>query len=247
MSQCWPYCLVIVPAWRQDIVYKTPALPTLSPSLLLLSSSKCSGSAHISEDSSEIALLLVETYQLTTSHGLRIVWEFLEPFTLCGNFLGTIVASVAYFQFVTTVFGTLDGFGHQLYFVATVFGTLDGFGHQLHFVATIFGTLDGFGHQLHFVATIFGTFDGFGHRLQVANFWNLHLFSSCSCFAARPWRRIGLVFCGFVECPRCCWTTVPSLICRYSVLSGCMLPPLIVFTLSLSVQTVNAHFLHSTA
>ena len=40
--------------------------------------SECTGSTHISEDSSEIAFLLVENYQLTASVGLRIGREYLE-------------------------------------------------------------------------------------------------------------------------------------------------------------------------
>ncbi len=39
---------------------------------------RCKGSTHISEDSSEIAFLLVENYQLTAPVGLRIGREFLE-------------------------------------------------------------------------------------------------------------------------------------------------------------------------
>ena len=46
---------------------------------LFLSPSGCKGSKRISEDSSEIAFLLVENYSMTALSGLRIRKEFLEP------------------------------------------------------------------------------------------------------------------------------------------------------------------------
>ena len=45
---------------------------------LLISITECTGITHISEDSSEIAFLLVENYQLTAPVGLRVGWEFLK-------------------------------------------------------------------------------------------------------------------------------------------------------------------------
>ena len=50
--------------------------------LLFRNASECKGSTHISEDSSEIAFLLVENYQLTTSVGLRVGREYLEHIIL---------------------------------------------------------------------------------------------------------------------------------------------------------------------
>ncbi len=44
----------------------------------LPSPSKCKGFTRISEDSSEIAFLLVENYFMTTRYGLRFVSEFLK-------------------------------------------------------------------------------------------------------------------------------------------------------------------------
>ena len=44
----------------------------------LPSLSKCKGFTRISEDSSEIAFLLVENYFMTTRYGLRFVSEFLK-------------------------------------------------------------------------------------------------------------------------------------------------------------------------
>ena len=60
-------------------VYKTSNFSFAKP--LLLPPSQCTGSTLISEDSSEIAFLLVENYQLTASVGLRIGREYLD--TLC--------------------------------------------------------------------------------------------------------------------------------------------------------------------
>ena len=48
----------------------------------LLSPSKCKGFTRISEDSSEIAFLLVENYFMTTRYGLRFVSEFLKKISL---------------------------------------------------------------------------------------------------------------------------------------------------------------------
>ena len=42
------------------------------------SSTLCTGITHSSEDSSELAFLLVENYTLTTPAGLRVGREFLE-------------------------------------------------------------------------------------------------------------------------------------------------------------------------
>lgn len=50
----------------------------LSSRTLLLSPSKCKGFTRISEDSSEIAFLLVENYTMTAHFGLRIGMEFLK-------------------------------------------------------------------------------------------------------------------------------------------------------------------------
>lgn len=48
----------------------------------LHSSSKCKGFTRISEDSSEIAFLLVENYTMTAHSGLRIGMEFLKNMIL---------------------------------------------------------------------------------------------------------------------------------------------------------------------
>jgi hypothetical protein len=49
---------------------------------LLFSLSQCKGSTLTSEDSSEVAFLLVENYQLTASVGLRIGREYLDTLVL---------------------------------------------------------------------------------------------------------------------------------------------------------------------
>jgi hypothetical protein len=59
--------------------YKNFQLPRSFLLLFLSSSSECTGITRISEDSSEIAFLLVENYQLTAPVGLRIGREFLGP------------------------------------------------------------------------------------------------------------------------------------------------------------------------
>ena len=54
--------------------YNNPS--TLRPPLSSLS--ECMGYTRGSEDSSELVFLLVENYNMTASHGFRIVWEFLN-------------------------------------------------------------------------------------------------------------------------------------------------------------------------
>lgn len=58
---------------------------------LLFSPSKCKGFTRISEDSSEIAFLLVENYTMTAHFGLRIGMEFLknlvQTFHLMSSFM----------------------------------------------------------------------------------------------------------------------------------------------------------------
>ena len=64
-----------------ELAHKTPS-NFFSRSLLLFSLSQCKGSTLTSEDSSEVAFLLVENYQLTASVGLRIGREYLDTLLL---------------------------------------------------------------------------------------------------------------------------------------------------------------------
>ncbi len=63
------------------------------PDHFLSSSSRCKGSTHISEDSSEIAFLLVENYQLTAPVGLRIGREFLNHTICVSNHFSSVRSS----------------------------------------------------------------------------------------------------------------------------------------------------------
>jgi hypothetical protein len=66
-----------------DIKPSQRAAETSFLSSLLFSSSECKGDKHTSEDSSEVAFLLVENYFLTTPSRLRLAREFLATHCFC--------------------------------------------------------------------------------------------------------------------------------------------------------------------